>query len=112
MRELKAKDKLKDIHPSSLSDLAKNNSSVNTAIAMKKPNAILTYYKCFINPVLPSMCKHIPSCSAYMAQAIQKRGFFKGSVMGTCRILRCNPFSKGGFDPVKDDFKGNAKWLL
>lgn len=79
---------------------------------MKPHFDIIKYYKCFINPVFPSVCKHTPSCSAYMSQAIQKRGFVKGSLMGTCRLLRCNPFSKGGFDPVKDDFKGNAKWLL
>ena len=47
-----------------------------------------------------------------MIQAVNKRGYFKGTAMGIARILRCNPFSQGGFDPVKDDFKGNAKWLL
>ncbi len=47
-----------------------------------------------------------------MGQAIAKRGYLKGSAMGAARILRCNPFSKGGYDPVKDDLKGNAKWLL
>lgn len=75
-------------------------------------NFLVKYYKCCINPLLPNMCKHIPSCSAYMGQAIKKYGFAKGSAMGTCRLLRCNPFSRGGFDPPKDDFKGNAKWLL
>lgn len=61
---------------------------------------------------MPHRCKFTPSCSAYMGQALKKRGYLQGSVMGTLRILRCNPFSKGGFDPVKDDYKGNAKWLL
>ena len=79
---------------------------------MKRHNLIVGYYKCFVNPVLPSTCKYIPSCSAYMAQAVKKYGYLKGTAMGTARLLRCNPFSKGGFDPVKDDFKGNAKWLL
>ena len=41
-----------------------------------------------------------------------QKGFIKGSMMGAARILRCNPFSKQGYDPVKDDLKGNAKWLL
>ncbi len=79
---------------------------------MKRINLLTSYYKLFVNPVLPNVCKHIPSCSAYMAQAVEKRGYFKGTAMGIARVLRCNPFSKGGFDPVKDDFKGNAKWLL
>lgn len=47
-----------------------------------------------------------------MGQAVKKYGVVRGGAMGAFRILRCNPFSKGGYDPVKDDYKGNAKWLL
>lgn len=61
---------------------------------------------------MPHRCKYTPSCSTYMGQAVNKYGILRGSAMGAFRILRCNPFSKGGFDPVKDDYKGNAKWLL
>ena len=46
-------------------------------------------------------CKFYPTCSDYMIQAIEKHGIFKGMAMGVWRILRCNPFSKGGYDPVK-----------
>lgn len=46
-------------------------------------------------------CKFYPTCSEYMKQAIIKHGSFKGVFMGIKRILRCNPFSKGGYDPVK-----------
>ncbi|MBR0351539.1 MAG: membrane protein insertion efficiency factor YidD [Clostridia bacterium] len=46
-------------------------------------------------------CKYYPTCSEYTKQAIEKYGAFKGSLMGMWRILRCNPFSKGGYDPVK-----------
>ena len=46
-------------------------------------------------------CKFNPTCSEYTKQAVQKYGFFKGSFLGIKRILRCNPFSKGGYDPVK-----------
>ncbi|MBD5086570.1 MAG: membrane protein insertion efficiency factor YidD [Clostridiales bacterium] len=79
---------------------------------MKSGNIFIQYYKKFINPIMPHVCKHTPSCSAYMGQAVKRYGHLKGGIMGTLRILRCNPFSKGGFDPVKDDYKGNAKWLL
>ncbi len=72
----------------------------------------LDYYKNFINPILPSSCIYTPSCSAYMGQAIKKHGFFIGVFKGAFRILRCTPFVKGGFDPVKDNFKGKSKWLL
>lgn len=46
-------------------------------------------------------CKFYPTCSEYTKQAIQKYGALKGIFMGIFRILRCNPFSKGGYDPLK-----------
>ena len=46
-------------------------------------------------------CKYYPSCSEYTKQAIEKYGAFKGTAKGIWRILRCNPFSKGGYDPLK-----------
>ena len=48
-----------------------------------------------------SGCKYVPSCSQYMKQAVIKKGPLKGLIMGFWRILRCNPFSKGGVDEVK-----------
>ena len=74
--------------------------------------AFLSYYKNFINPLLPDTCIYTPSCSAYMGQAIQKYGYFRGVPRGLWRILRCNPWAKGGYDPVKDNFRGKSKWLL
>lgn len=47
------------------------------------------------------ICRYTPTCSEYTYQAIEKYGVLKGSLMGIYRILRCNPFSKGGHDPVK-----------
>ena len=46
-------------------------------------------------------CKFYPTCSEYTIQAIEKYGIFKGSIIGFKRILKCNPFSKGGYDPLK-----------
>ena len=46
-------------------------------------------------------CKFYPTCSEYTKQAIEKYGAFKGTILGIKRILRCNPFSKGGYDPLK-----------
>ncbi len=46
-------------------------------------------------------CKYYPSCSEYTKQAIEKYGVIKGSILGIKRILKCNPFSKGGYDPLK-----------
>lgn len=49
----------------------------------------------------PPKCKYIPTCSQYALEAIEIYGVVKGGIMALWRILRCNPFSKGGFDPVK-----------
>ena len=69
-------------------------------------------YQKVISPCFPSRCRFTPSCSQYAAEAIAKFGVFKGCFLGLKRILRCNWFSKGGFDPVPDNWKGEMKWVL
>ncbi len=61
------------------------------------------FYQVAISPLLPGACRYHPTCSNYMIVAIQKHGFL-GVLMGTARILRCNPFAKGGVDYVPDHF--------
>ena len=63
--------------------------------------ALIKGYQVVVSPMLPPSCRFTPSCSLYTLQAIEKYGLLKGILMGTRRILRCHPFSKGGFDPVK-----------
>ncbi|HJZ11082.1 MAG TPA: membrane protein insertion efficiency factor YidD [Acidobacteriota bacterium] len=58
-------------------------------------------YKTFISPLLIPACRFTPTCSEYMYQAISTHGAPKGVWMGIRRILRCHPFNKGGFDPVR-----------
>jgi uncharacterized protein len=62
---------------------------------------ILKLYKSFVSPFLPSACRFEPSCSVYMFDAVKKYGAAKGTFMGVKRILRCQPFCKGGDDPVR-----------
>ena len=62
---------------------------------------LINFYRKFISPGRPSCCKYRPTCSQYALDAINKYGAFKGSIKSIYRILRCNPFSKGGYDPVK-----------
>lgn len=47
-----------------------------------------------------------------MGQAVKKRGLLVGTLLGVARIMRCVPWKEGGYDPVKDNYKGNAKWIL
>ena len=62
---------------------------------------LIELYKTLISPFLPSACRFEPTCSQYTRQAVEKYGALKGSWLGVKRILRCQPFSQGGFDPVK-----------
>ncbi|MCC6755338.1 MAG: membrane protein insertion efficiency factor YidD [Solirubrobacterales bacterium] len=61
-------------------------------------------YQRWISPLLPRRCKYEPTCSAYFVEAVERFGVIRGTVLGCWRILRCNPFSHGGFDPVRDKF--------
>lgn len=65
---------------------------------------LINFYKRLFSPIMHyfgSNCKFYPSCSEYTKQAIDKYGVIKGGGIGFLRILRCNPFSKGGYDPLK-----------
>lgn len=58
-------------------------------------------YRKFISPLkYKSSCKYYPTCSQYAIESYEKHGFIKGTFLTIWRILRCNPFSKGGYDPV------------
>jgi hypothetical protein len=61
----------------------------------------LRLYKMFLSPFLPPSCRFTPTCSDYAAQAVEKYGVMRGTWLGVKRILRCQPFCKGGYDPVK-----------
>jgi uncharacterized protein len=67
-------------------------------------------YQRLVSPLLGERCKYYPSCSEYAAQAIGRFGILRGLVLAGWRLLRCNPWSNGGFDPVEDQrlFKPRA----
>lgn len=62
---------------------------------------LLRLYKYMISPLLPAACRFSPTCSEYASEAIAKYGFLKGTALGLKRLLRCHPFSHGGYDPVQ-----------
>ena len=62
--------------------------------------APILLYRRVISPLLPPRCKYHPSCSEYAIQAVSEFGILRGLVLAAWRLLRCNPFSHGGYDPV------------
>lgn len=68
---------------------------------MKRPLIwLIKFYRKYISPKTPPSCKFTPTCSQYGLEAIERFGAIKGGFMTLWRILRCNPFSRGGYDPV------------
>lgn len=65
---------------------------------------IVRAYQVLISPLFPPSCRYYPTCSNYMIDALKKHGPILGLIMGISRILRCNPFIRGGVDPVPDNF--------
>ena len=66
---------------------------------------LIRFYQKALSPLKRSpCCRFTPTCSAYAIEAFQKRGFFVGFILTVWRILRCNPFCKGGYDPVPEKF--------
>ena len=62
--------------------------------------AVFRFYQRAVSPLFPPRCRYIPTCSQYALEAVEKYGAIKGTFLATKRILRCNPFHKGGYDPV------------
>ena len=61
---------------------------------------LIKLYQKYISPMKSTKCPYCPTCSAYGLEAIQKHGAIKGGALTAWRLIRCNPFSRGGFDPV------------
>lgn len=66
---------------------------------------LIRFYQKNISVNTPPNCKYIPTCSQYGLEAVERFGAFKGGLLTVWRILRCNPFSKGGYDPVPEKKK-------
>ncbi|MFA5658681.1 MAG: membrane protein insertion efficiency factor YidD [Oscillospiraceae bacterium] len=73
---------------------------------------LVRIYQKAISPFIPSRCRYYPSCSAYSVEALKKHGAIKGLILSAWRILRCNPWSKGGIDPVPEKFTLKKKKIL
>ena len=69
-------------------------------VAVRVVRAPILLYRRVLSPALPRRCKYEPTCSAYAAAALQEFGILRGLVLAAWRVLRCNPVSHGGYDPV------------
>ncbi len=73
---------------------------------------LIMLYKKLLSPLMGRSCRYYPTCSTYTLEAVKSHGALRGCALGARRILRCNHFSKGGFDPVPDNPRGEIKWVL
>ncbi|EEH64303.1 conserved hypothetical protein YidD [Gleimia coleocanis DSM 15436] len=78
-------------------------------ILTKLLTAPIRFYQLYISPAFPPRCRYYPSCSTYAVEAIKVHGPIKGLILGTYRLLRCNPWSLGGVDHVPDVGKWKPK---
>jgi putative membrane protein insertion efficiency factor len=77
------------------------DSSVSHSLAARAAIALIGFYRRFVSPALPRVCRFYPTCSAYAQEAVTRYGFLRGIGMAAIRISKCHPLHKGGFDPVK-----------
>ncbi len=73
---------------------------------------LLLVYKRTLSPFIGNNCRYTPTCSMYTYDAVERYGAPVGLFMGLLRVLRCNPFFKGGFEPVPENYRGKIKWLI
>ncbi len=71
---------------------------------------LIGLYRRYLSPLKSApTCRFTPTCSAYAIEALEKRGLIVGSALAVWRILRCNPFCRGGYDPVPEKGSGKAR---
>ena len=64
--------------------------------------ALISFYRKFISPLKKPCCRFYPTCSQYAFEAVEKHGALRGTALAVKRIIKCNPYHKGGYDPVPE----------
>ncbi len=82
------------------SSTTKIKSTQEKSLAARFILLLINFYQKAISPLTPASCRYFPTCSSYAREAIIVHGALRGSLLAIWRILRCNPFGKGGYDPV------------
>ena len=70
-------------------------------VAQRTVIGLITAYQRYLSPLLPPACRYVPRCSEYGALAVGRHGVIRGLGMALLRILRCHPFARGGYDPIR-----------
>ncbi|HET6375955.1 MAG TPA: membrane protein insertion efficiency factor YidD [Methylocella sp.] len=73
-------------------------------------HALIRAYQLTLSSLAGAHCRHLPTCSAYMDEAIARHGLWAGGMLGLARLLRCHPWGTSGFDPVPDALPPDARW--
>jgi putative membrane protein insertion efficiency factor len=89
-----------DTHQCSGGGGAPLTSAEHGSILQRVVCALIVFYQQAVSPHFPPSCRYYPTCSAYALEAVEKHGVIRGLYMAVRRILRCHPFSRGGYDPV------------
>jgi uncharacterized protein len=89
--------------------LKRDNNLKMRQIARNFAVQILRGYKWAISPMFPPACRYVPTCSEYAMEAIDRFGVLRGGTMALWRLLRCHPFAHGGYDPVAQGGKPDAR---
>ena len=82
-------------------DVKRFRAAARAALAAP-PLLLIAVYRRLISPALPRRCRYEPTCSAYAEQAFRELGLIRGTIVAAWRLLRCNPFSRGGIDDLSD----------
>ena len=83
---------------------------VLSAIGRLTAHFVIRAYQLTLSSIAGSHCRHLPTCSAYMDEAIARHGLWAGGAMGIARLLRCHPWGTSGFDPVPKTLPSHARW--
>ena len=90
----------------------KSCSTPRASMAQDFARALVTAYRLMLSPLLGYNCRHLPSCSQYADEAIERHGLWAGGWMTLARLLRCQPFGTSGLDFVARAAPANARWYL
>jgi uncharacterized protein len=90
--------------------LAVSLMQVLFTIGRTSAHYVIRAYQLTLSSIAGTNCRHLPTCSAYMDEAIARHGLWAGGAMGIARLLRCHPWGSAGFDPVPGDLPSHARW--